>query len=181
MKKKKWYEITYFNCDCFSAEHLLRFFKNNDEDELSIEMELALEDNVFKRTYDALAFLFYCNVKRPYIFILHRDEVKEFRKFIKPYCKNKIKKDFDRFEFADNGENVLEFTFNKELRFLEASVAFSECGLRDRIKKSWRHFTGVACKYGNWDIWKTDEKNLSKLLYLTEKLIKLEKELGKEK
>ena len=179
-KNKKWYEIKYFECDCFSPEHLLRFFKDNEHDNVHpfiMEISLTDYDNIFKRAFKAIKYIFGGEVRYNNVFILHRGEVKEFKDYLVKNCKHKCKyKMLDKFMIADNEEHILEFEVDEDGMFLEANIIFSKKNFWGRIKKARQHIGGMRCKHGVWDDWDLNDENMSKLIYLADKIIKANKD-----
>ena len=186
-KNEKWCETTYFNCCCFTPEHLIRFFENKEDETISIEMLLLFTDNVFKRTYKSIKYVFGGMVCYKDMFVFNRKEIRELKKIVNKHCKEKPCKNLDSVVLCENDEHYLFLELVEvfdgvfELCF---DIVFKKVGLRERLKKAWRHIGGTGCRYGLWDEWELDGESLVKLkslVYLFERKLKEEEKREKEK
>lgn len=178
-KKNKWYNITYFNCDCFSPDHLIRFFENYDENSLMLEMILP-PNGFFKRTYDAIKYIIGFRVFHRHEFIFNRDELKDVLKLLSGYCEEVKSTDMYRYKYlATNTEHELFLNRHNILPNYDEiilEVAFKKQNIWNRLKKAIRHISGKNCIYGIWDGWKLDSNAVCRFKKIMERHIKSVKE-----
>ena len=51
-------EIHYFDCECESGEHVVRFIYDPEDGDVIVEVQLTQYRNVFKRLWIALKYVF---------------------------------------------------------------------------------------------------------------------------
>ena len=77
--------IKYFECDCTSIVHTLRFMYDKENDELSLEMFLYQHNGLFKRVWSAIKYILGIKGKNGHwdCVLISRNRLTEFQNYVK--------------------------------------------------------------------------------------------------
>ena len=84
MDKKDSIEFEYFDCQCSSSDHILRFCYDEEDNLLYTEIQLIQYRNIFKRIWIALKYIFkyQCRYGHWDCWMLKEDDCSKLKKLL---------------------------------------------------------------------------------------------------